>query len=1020
MPRVIFSEWVSRLFVSKHAALPRTTSQINIAAPGQQLPAAFDRVPLEAGALVQRWPFDREFYLATYKDVADAGIDPLHHFENFGKREGRYASEAALRFDRDLLANNADIFDVDFYRSQAARDSELQNASRLELIDDYLLRASTRGWQPNRELDAGFIAEYFHGAGFIRNPAVCLVITHGASWRQFADRLTCEGRLASIRAWQHLDVGSYAPLRPHLLEQEKLIEYAMLGEYVGRIISKEFDGTYYARKYPDVKMSGMCLLEHYVNHGIHEGRLGRRAQAKTELGDIAFDQNKPTVGMVIHEASLTGAPILGHNIARILSETYNIIVVILGDGNQLTTFRAVATHIIGPVGRGLSEYDAESISEALLNIDQPRYVLINSVESAVAAKALAMRFIPTVALVHEFSEYTRPLTKLQDLLFWATAVVYPAEIVKESAAAGNFMIQQRNCYTIAQGKSVVSQIESGVENLTDPDRYCAMIRGLNDAHVVMGVGSVQLRKGVDLFIQVASDFFRNDPTANVRFVWIGGGFNPATDVNYSVYLADQVKRSGLEGKVVFLDEISEIELAYAQCDVFLLTSRLDPFPNVAIDVALHSKPIVAFAGASGVAEWLSSLDVSTEVVAAYLDCKGAANRLRQLLNHAEKRNSVGKAIMNSARTKFDIISYCAELDKIAGEASQIVDQERLDTEFLTDRDEIFDLSFFVPPSAVMTPFEACRTFVRQWVAFGATDKSAPFLRKPSAGLDYRIFGSDSAPCNQLPFANPLGIGLSGGHAELLRHKGLELGAAPGLPSLNAALHIHAYFFDHLDDVLSRVAQNRATIDIFITTDSDEKATAIREIGRRRDQNLTVYVVPNRGRDIGPFFTGVWDKVRTYEVVGHVHLKKSSDIGNEQAVAAWRRFLYEHVLGGFYRAADAALLEFEKDPKLGLIYPDDPNLGSWDKNRAPGEALWRRMGFSTSLADYIDYPSGNMFWVRPAALRAVENLNLSWSDYPAEPLPYDGSMLHAFERLLPQIVTADGYRCLTIRASPLTR
>ena len=32
--------------------------------------------------------FDASFYLATYRDVADAGIDPLDHYIKHGAREG--------------------------------------------------------------------------------------------------------------------------------------------------------------------------------------------------------------------------------------------------------------------------------------------------------------------------------------------------------------------------------------------------------------------------------------------------------------------------------------------------------------------------------------------------------------------------------------------------------------------------------------------------------------------------------------------------------------------------------------------------------------------------------------------------------------------------------------------------------------------------------------------------------------------------------------------------------------------
>jgi lipopolysaccharide biosynthesis protein len=51
----------------------------------------------------------------------------------------------------------------------------------------------------------------------------------------------------------------------------------------------------------------------------------------------------------------------------------------------------------------------------------------------------------------------------------------------------------------------------------------------------------------------------------------------------------------------------------------------------------------------------------------------------------------------------------------------------------------------------------------------------------------------------------------------------------------------------------------------------------------------------------------------------------------------------------------------------------------------------------------------MFWARQGALRSLYALGLQWHDYPAEPVGYDGTMLHAIERLLPQVCLANGYR-----------
>jgi len=50
----------------------------------------------------------------------------------------------------------------------------------------------------------------------------------------------------------------------------------------------------------------------------------------------------------------------------------------------------------------------------------------------------------------------------------------------------------------------------------------------------------------------------------------------------------------------------------------------------------------------------------------------------------------------------------------------------------------------------------------------------------------------------------------------------------------------------------------------------------------------------------------------------------------------------------------------------------------------------------------------MFWARPRALAPLIRAKLQWQEFPAEPLPYDGTILHALERLIPFIAAHEGY------------
>ena len=107
--------------------------------------------------------------------------------------------------------------------------------------------------------------------------------------------------------------------------------------------------------------------------------------------------------------------------------------------------------------------------------------------------------------------------------------------------------------------------------------------------------------------------------------------------------------------------------------------------------------------------------------------------------------------------------------------------------------------------------------------------------------------------------------------------------------------------------------------------------------------------------------------------------------------------------------DTIIENFASDKRLGLVFPSDPHLADWDMNGGIAEQLVAKMGLDAQLPHYFNFPVGTMFWARSAALAPLFKLQLRWDDYPEEPLPGDGTLLHALERILPFVASHNGYR-----------
>jgi lipopolysaccharide biosynthesis protein len=126
-----------------------------------------------------------------------------------------------------------------------------------------------------------------------------------------------------------------------------------------------------------------------------------------------------------------------------------------------------------------------------------------------------------------------------------------------------------------------------------------------------------------------------------------------------------------------------------------------------------------------------------------------------------------------------------------------------------------------------------------------------------------------------------------------------------------------------------------------------------------------------------------------------------------------------MVGGLYPMLDRIIDAFAGDSSLGLVFPSDPNLVGWGENLSIAEEVAARFGWKGELPEHFDFPLGNMFWIRREALQPLVGLGLTWDDYPPEPAPFDGTILHALERLSPFACKSVGFGCAVTHIRGLT-
>ncbi len=245
-----------------------------------------------------------------------------------------------------------------------------------------------------------------------------------------------------------------------------------------------------------------------------------------------------------------------------------------------------------------------------------------------------------------------------------------------------------------------------------------------------------------------------------------------------------------------------------------------------------------------------------------------------------------------------------------------------------------------------------------------------------------------------------------------------------------ALIMHLFFVDLIDDMLAYVRSMPEAADIYISTNTAEKKQTIEaKFSSLECHKLEVRVTNNQGRDVSSLLVGMRDVIPQYEYICYIHDKKS---GQVKPGSVGESFAFK-CLGNtlFNRHYVNNILEtFEQNPQLGLLVPPEPNhsyyffsLGDeWSWNYDNTRILAQLLGLNVPISDQkrVFAPLGSYFWFRASALAQLFKAGLDYTDFPEEPLPEDGSISHALERIYPFVAQNAGYYTGVMMVDQLAR
>ena len=234
----------------------------------------------------------------------------------------------------------------------------------------------------------------------------------------------------------------------------------------------------------------------------------------------------------------------------------------------------------------------------------------------------------------------------------------------------------------------------------------------------------------------------------------------------------------------------------------------------------------------------------------------------------------------------------------------------------------------------------------------------------------------------------------------------------------AVVIVHLHYRETVEAYLKYVDCIPIEVDIIFTfSDEIVNKEILEYVRKHQGRHCEMIKKNNRGRDVSALLVACREKIMKYQFVCFVHDKKEKNEQDKKFTQGWVRCLWENSLGSREYIYNILGL-FQQISSLGLVVPPSP-LGI-DYQEAINMDLWfDNFENTTKLAQELELQCdlnprkppitlGTVFWARSVALKKLFEKEWCYEDFVEEPLPADGTVSHAIERIFAYVAQDAGY------------
>jgi glycosyltransferase involved in cell wall biosynthesis len=316
-----------------------------------------------------------------------------------------------------------------------------------------------------------------------------------------------------------------------------------------------------------------------------------------------------------HEASLSGAPILLLNIINVLKNDPEIEmkIVLKRGGILLNDYKKKAPTVQiksdGYRKHKNTFYNLADIIFSKCNFLKAAWwcfkadiIFNNTITNGRLLHQLQIFKKPVITYVHELREVAKIFEEKKDTGF---TIRFTDFFCCPSATVSSFLTE---VYNVPESKKIIFPyyfpFSQYIHSVTEQNKasfkkqYAEKYSISPNTIWVVNMGKVSTRKGYDIFIDIGEKCAQQQP-GKFSFIWVGGAENSTIEKELE---ANNLKL--LENNIHFIGILPHSYDSLLPFDIFLLSSREDPYPLVVLEAAFQKVPAICFEDAGGIKEFI--------------------------------------------------------------------------------------------------------------------------------------------------------------------------------------------------------------------------------------------------------------------------------------------------------------------------------------------------------------------------------------------------------------------------------